>query len=105
MLTVLLYFRDVRCLNLDKVKGVIVNVPSDIGIGFLKLPFNFKHWFVIREISGAFYNLDSKLPAPVKLGIAGETLEFLAKLVSSGREELLLVVEPSVEQSGDWKNS
>ncbi len=82
-----------------------MNVPSDVGKGFLKLPFNFKHWFAIREINGDYYNLDSKLPAPSKLGSSQETLDYLAKLITSGKEELLLVVEPSVEQSGEWCNS
>ena len=86
---------------MEKVKGFILNVPSSPGFGFIKLPFKFKHWIVIRKVNDAYYNLDSKLSTPEKIGESDESLvEYLTSLLKAGERELLLVVRP--EDSEKW---
>ena len=94
-----------KCLDLKKIKGLIVNMPYKLSIGFLKLPITRKHWFVIREIDDAYFNLDSKLSEPEKIGSVAETLEYLRVIMEKGDRELLLVVDLEVEQSGSWKRT
>ena len=80
-------------------------MPYQFSIGFLKLPIRRKHWFVIREIDGAYFNLDSKLSVPEKIGTSEETLIYLRDVLESGDRELLLVVDSEVEQNGTWKRN
>ena len=87
---------------MNKVKGLILNEQTDFGIGFIKLPIKRKHWFVIREINGVYYNLDSKLSSPDRLGNDVEVISYLSDFMKLKDRELLLVVEPGVEQSGSW---
>ncbi|XP_060587923.1 josephin-2-like [Ruditapes philippinarum] len=94
--------KKVEKVNFSKVKGVILNVPSDYKLGFVKIPFDFKHWYVIREVQGAFYNLDSKLDKPIKLGERQAAVDFLNERLKDEKTQLLIVVEPSVETSGSW---
>ena len=93
------------CLDLSNIKGLIINMPYLLSIGFLKLPFTRKHWFVIREIDGAFFNLDSKLAIPEKIGGSVETLQYLREILKTGDRELLLVVDSEVEKTGSWKRT
>lgn len=95
--------KDVDCLELTSIKGLIVNMPYQLSIGFLKFPFSQKHWFVIREIDGTYFNLDSKLSVPEKIGDTGETLKYLKDILKTGDRELLLVVDSEVERTGSWK--
>lgn len=78
-------------------------MPYQLSIGFLKFPFSRKHWFVIREIDGTYFNLDSKLSMPEKIGDTGETLKYLKDILKTGDRELLLVVDSEVERTGSWK--
>ena len=100
-----LFFRDVDCLDLSNIKGIIINIPYQLSIGFLKLPFTRKHWLVIREIEGVFFNLDSKLVTPEKIGSIRETIQFLREILKTGDRELLLVVDSEVEKTGSWKRT
>lgn len=55
---------------------------------------NFKHWYVIRQLTeGFYYNLDSKLTRPEKLGKKENLIKFLNKTLSEGDCQLLLVVK------------
>ena len=98
----LVYYRKIEKIDFSKVKGVILNVPSDYKLGFVKIPFDFKHWYVVRKIDSAFYNLDSKLDKPVKLGDRQTAVDFLNDKLKVEKTQLLLVVEPSVENTGSW---
>ena len=82
-----------------------MNMPYQFSIGFLRLPITRKHWFVIREIEGAYYNLDSKFSVPEKIGSSEETLEYLKEILKAGDRELLLVVNSEVEKSSCWKRT
>lgn len=44
--TLILFFkRSISILNLSKIKGFILNIPSDYKIGgFIPLPWERKHW-------------------------------------------------------------
>lgn len=90
-------------INFANIKGVILNVPS----GFLSLPvdLNFKHWIVIRQIDGTFYNLDSKLAKPEAIGYGEDVMLYLTEKILHKKTQMLLIVEPEVEQSGAWYNA
>lgn len=61
-------YRNPTCLRLDHISGFILNVPSDYRLGFVLLPLRRRHWVAIRQIAGAYYNLDSKLDMPLLIG-------------------------------------
>ncbi|KAK3602397.1 hypothetical protein CHS0354_030118 [Potamilus streckersoni] len=94
--------RDVNFLDLSNIKGFIINIPCGLRLGFLKLPVKRKHWFGIREIDGVYYNLDSKFSTPSEIGNKSEFLKFLQQQLKGGNGELLLVVNPNVEQESSW---
>lgn len=94
--------RNILNCNLSNVKGVILNVPSDFKVGFITMPFDLKHWYVIREITGTYYNLDSKLPTPEPLGTKAHVLKYLKDVLDLEKSQILLVVTPGVEQDGSW---
>jgi len=60
--------RDPSCLDTNQVFGLILNISNETKIGPISLPLNRRHWFAIKEIKGDFYNLDSKLDAPLIIG-------------------------------------
>ncbi|MEE6516172.1 hypothetical protein FKM82_025424 [Ascaphus truei] len=89
-------------LVLSEIFGFILNIPSRISLGFLSLPITRKHWIAVQQIHGIYYNLDSKLKAPVKLGGPKELREFLQECISQGSCEVLLVVRKDVEEAKLW---
>lgn len=111
--------------------GFILNVPSNVSLGFVALPLRRQHWLAVRQHRGTYYNLDSKLPAPVAIGgeeelrwvTAGDKSgghregktsvtpfvlpsatgrAFLRDFLSQGLCEVFLVVPRAVEESGAW---
>lgn len=48
--------------------GFIMNLPSSLCWGPLKLPLKRQHWICVREVGGTYYNLDSKLKVPDWIG-------------------------------------
>nr|XP_004610766.1 unnamed protein product [Sorex araneus] len=64
--------RDVGAMALTNVMGFIMNLPSSLCWGPLKLPLKRQHWICVREVGGAYYNLDSKLKTPEWIGGEGE---------------------------------
>ncbi|XP_015338186.1 josephin-1 isoform X1 [Marmota marmota marmota] len=60
--------RDVGVIALTNVMGFIMNLPSSLCWGPLKLPLKRQHWICVREVGGAYYNLDSKLKMPEWIG-------------------------------------
>ncbi|KAJ7330082.1 hypothetical protein JRQ81_016256 [Phrynocephalus forsythii] len=60
--------RDVNVIALPNVMGFIMNLPSSLCWGPLKLPLKRQHWICVREVGGTYYNLDSKLKVPEWIG-------------------------------------
>lgn len=60
--------RPLEQLSLAGLVGFIVNVPSNVCLGFLSLPVRRRHWIAVRQLDGIYYNLDSKLKAPAPIG-------------------------------------
>ncbi|XP_014809526.1 PREDICTED: uncharacterized protein LOC106894983 [Calidris pugnax] len=94
--------RSLERLALGEILGFILNVPSNISLGFLELPFHRQHWLAVRQLHGTYFNLDSKLPAPVAIGGEEELRTFLRDVLSRGLCEVFLVVPRAVEESGAW---
>lgn len=65
-----LFCRDVGSIALPNVTGFILNVPSNLRWGPLRLPLKRQHWIGVREVGGIYYNLDSKLRSPHAIGTA-----------------------------------
>ena len=72
-------------------------------MGWLHLPFRRKHWIALKLIHGVYYNLDSKLKKPVRLGPDQEFLKFLRKELENPEKQLLLVVAKTVAEAETWK--
>lgn len=64
--------RDVGTIALANVTGFILNVPSNLRWGPLRLPLKRQHWIGVREVGGVYYNLDSKLRSPDVIGTDDE---------------------------------
>ncbi|XP_018428692.1 PREDICTED: josephin-1 isoform X2 [Nanorana parkeri] len=60
--------RDVGLISLCNVTGFIMNLPSSLSWGPLKLPLKRQHWICVREVGGTYFNLDSKLKRPERIG-------------------------------------
>ena len=95
--------KDPRTVNLQQIKGCILNVPNDWKIGFVTLPFNRKHWIAFKKIQENWYNLDSKLKLPVNLGCDEDFYKYLDSQLRDGSRELFLVTTADVSQSECWK--
>ncbi|KAG8036156.1 hypothetical protein G9C98_004736 [Cotesia typhae] len=94
--------KDLNSLNLDKIDGFILNVPTEYKLGFVLLPLKKRHWIALRKIKGAFYNLDSKLDSPVLIGNNDELIAYLKDQILSKEKELLLVVSREIANNQDW---
>lgn len=73
---IIVYLRDVSSIALANVTGFILNVPSNLRWGPLRLPLKRQHWIGVREVGGVYYNLDSKLRNPHPIGTADELRYF-----------------------------
>lgn len=71
--------RDVSAIALTNVMGFIMNLPSSLCWGPLKLPLKRQHWICVREVGGAYYNLDSKLKMPEWIGGESELRYLLGR--------------------------
>uniref|UniRef100_A0A8B9PHX6 ubiquitinyl hydrolase 1 n=1 Tax=Apteryx owenii TaxID=8824 RepID=A0A8B9PHX6_APTOW len=96
--------RSLERLALGRIVGFILNVPSNVSLGFVSLPVSRKHWLAVRQLRGTYYNLDSKLKAPARIGGEGELRTFLRQFLSQGLCEVFLVVPKAVEEAGAWLN-
>ncbi|CAO2601701.1 Josd1 [Lemmus lemmus] len=95
--------RDVGVIALANVMGFIMNLPSSLCWGPLKLPLKRQHWICVREVGGAYYNLDSKLKTPEWIGGESELRKFLKYHLRGKNCELLLVVPEEVEAHQSWR--
>lgn len=95
--------KDPSCIDLTKIVGFILNIPSDMKFGFLQFPLNRKHWISVREIDGTYYNMDSKLDGPLPIGKQNELLIYLREQLKSKDKELFVVMTLEVERSQAWR--
>ncbi|CAO2601702.1 Josd1 [Lemmus lemmus] len=98
-----IFQRDVGVIALANVMGFIMNLPSSLCWGPLKLPLKRQHWICVREVGGAYYNLDSKLKTPEWIGGESELRKFLKYHLRGKNCELLLVVPEEVEAHQSWR--
>ncbi|KAM8836359.1 josephin-1 [Spinachia spinachia] len=96
--------RDVTSIELSNVTGFILNVPSNLRWGPLRLPLKRQHWIGVREVGGVYYNLDSKLRGPQPIGSSDELRKFLRQQLRGKNCELLLVVSEQVEAQQAWRS-
>ncbi|KAG9338849.1 hypothetical protein JZ751_025289 [Albula glossodonta] len=96
--------RDVSSIALANVTGFILNVPSNLCWGPLRLPLQRQHWIGVREVGGIYYNLDSKLRCPHTIGPPDELRKFLRQQLRGKNCELLLVVTTEVEVQQTWRS-
>ncbi|XP_069766139.1 josephin-1 isoform X3 [Narcine bancroftii] len=95
--------RDVNTIALSNVMGFIMNIPSSLCWGPVKLPLKRQHWIGVREVAGIYYNLDSKLKLPDQIGNEDELRKFLKHQLRGKNCELLLVVSEEVEVHQSWR--
>ncbi|RNA40202.1 josephin-2 [Brachionus plicatilis] len=96
--------RSVSILNLSRIKGFILNIPSDYKIGgFIPLPWEKKHWIAVSKIEDFYFNLDSKLDEPELIGDENKLILFLENLIKSKDKELFIIVQKDVEIDSSWK--
>lgn len=66
------------------------------------LPFRRRHWIAIRRIDGIFWNFDSKLNAPERIGDDDALLGYLNVHLQSNDKELFIVVSAETEKNKSW---
>ena len=89
--------RDVSTITLTNVMGFIINLPSSLCWGPLKLPLKRQHWICVQEVGTTYYNLDSKLKMTEWIGGKSELRKFLKHHLQGKNCEILLVVPEEVE--------
>ncbi|XP_038048299.1 josephin-2-like [Patiria miniata] len=94
--------RCLEALRLEVLIGFIVNIPSPMQLGFVSVPLRRKHWIAVRQIEGTYYNLDSKLSKPAKIGDSSKLRGFLEAELRRKGCELLLVVTKEVAEAKTW---
>ncbi|XP_068107883.1 josephin-1 [Hyperolius riggenbachi] len=95
--------RDVGLISLSNVTGFIMNLPSSLSWGPLKLPLKRQHWICVRQVGGTYFNLDSKLKRPERIGSDEDLRIFLQYHLRRKNCELLLVVPEEVEAHQRWR--
>jgi len=90
--------KSVEALHLETVYGLIINLPSDFKLlGLLPTPFTSKHWIAIKALDGHFFNLDSKLENPIKIGQLSDVIQYLKNQLKEPSRELLVVVPDAMQ--------
>ncbi|KAL1465659.1 hypothetical protein WDU94_005211 [Cyamophila willieti] len=84
--------KDPICIDQSKVIGYILNIPSQFKIGkYVPTPIKRRHWLSIRNINGIYYNLDSKLDQPEKIGREDHLVDYLQDILSDVEKEMFVV--------------
>ncbi|XP_022201567.2 josephin-1 [Nilaparvata lugens] len=94
--------KDPMQLELNNVYGFIMNIPSNCRFKFVVLPFQRRHWIAIRQVNGCYYNLDSKLNLPQKIGTSTELVDFLREQIKCPEKELFIIVSNDSERRRLW---
>ncbi|XP_022218447.2 josephin-like protein [Drosophila obscura] len=81
--------KDPSDIDLEKIVGFILNIPSEYKIGAILLPLRRRHWIAVRRIGHNYYNLDSKLRQPELLG---DVLQFLRGQLKEKEEQRELFI-------------
>lgn len=86
--------RKVDDIVTDKVKGFLLNSPSPLRMMRWEISINyFKHWYAVCRLhEQTYYNLDSKLTAPQRIGEDEDLKKFILNKLQKGNTELLIVV-------------
>jgi len=84
--------KKVSSIDLARVSGVILNTMSTMQVGFVKIPIRRRHWVAIQAISGEYWNLDSKIKQPEKIGDHSHFKDYLKKILTDKMTELFLVI-------------
>lgn len=69
-------FRPVSSLILENIEGFVLNQLTEYHLGPFTLPYSRRHWVALRRLPTAptsseeyaYYNLDSKLALPLRIG-------------------------------------
>ena len=96
--------KSVETIDYEKVYGFILNVPSNYKVfGVVPLPYSNKHWLTIKYFIGlGYYNLDSNLSKPIRIGEKEDLIRLLTAELSSSDKELLIVVPEEIEPTQLW---
>lgn len=97
--------KGVDILDLGRVYGFILNIPTDYEWGFIRIPLKRRHWTCVRRINGHYYNLDSKLEFPELIGEEQEVTKYLEDQIGHKEKELFVVVSKEVDESRAWNRS
>jgi len=84
--------KKVSTIDLARVSGMILNTMSTMQVGFVKLPIRRRHWVAVQAISGEYWNLDSKIKQPEKIGDHSTFKDYLKKILADKQTELFLVM-------------
>eukprot|EP00794_Sanderia_malayensis_P009303 gene9303-10284_t len=88
-------------INFENIFGMFVNTLSGWNIfGYL---MDKRHWVCVRKINEHYYDLDSKLKQPEKIGDETLLKEFLANKLTQSKTELLFIVEKKVAEERSWE--
>lgn len=88
--------RKISTEDVESSFGFILNIPSPSRVAGLTLPFKTKHWLAIRRFGSVYYNLDSKLDSPLRIGDSIQLCEYLTKQLNEVDCELFIVVSSSL---------
>lgn len=80
-------------------------MPSDYKFGFIVIPFRKRHWIAIRRIDNIYWNLDSKISKPERIGNENELRSYLNAHLQSNDKELFVVVSKENEENRLWLKS
>lgn len=82
----------VENLELSRVFGFILNIPSDYTFAFVTLPIKSRHWVCVKKMQDEkFYSLDSKIDKPKCVGGESDFIRYLKDEMKSNDKELFLV--------------
>ncbi|KAF0303044.1 Josephin-2 [Amphibalanus amphitrite] len=103
--------RNVSDLVLEHIEGFILNLFTEYRLGPLTLPYSRRHWVALRRLRtaglpssepAAYYNLDSKLQAPERIGTEEDLIRYLDERLRSKDVELFVVVSQEAAEDGRW---
>lgn len=89
--------KDPRTIAMQGLIGFLLNIPSTYMGGFTVPLLNRRHWIAVRQISGDFYNLDSKMKKPEKIGTYDDVMRYIQSRISNKDDELFLIVPKNKE--------
>lgn len=98
----LLFGRNPSCIDTSNIVGFILNVPNDYRMGFIVLPLRRRHWIAVRKINNEYWNLDSKLNGPERIGTEADMQSYLSNQLKSNDKELFVIVSSEIEKTKSW---